>query len=107
MPKRPKKPTPAIAPPAGGSVRLYHGTNYDSAKCILVDGVDWKRARQTGGEGEFWCTVKEEDAMIHAACKGDNSPTLVRFDLPTEALNECLQEDPSTAEIHSETNIEF
>lgn len=81
-----------LVSPAGDKIRLHHGTDAQSGDYIVSSGIDYQQNLRSGGTGEFWVTIDEEDAHIFAGSNPmDGSPCVVSFDLPTAAIDLCIQ----------------
>ena len=71
---------------------LFHGTDSDSARNIVVNGIDKGAARNLGGGDVFWATEDKDIATLFAQAnpKG-GSPAVVAFKLPTSSYNSLLK----------------
>jgi hypothetical protein len=82
-------------------IRLFHGTDFESAQSIQTYGVSWEQAKQYGGEGHFWTTAKTEDARVFAISNpAGGTPALLSFDLPTGTIIDCFEMSPVGAYLY-------
>ena len=92
--------------PESGRLRLFHGTDSNSANWIIAHGLDKQRAIATGGTGDFWCTADFLTANVFAAVNPTGGmPIVIGFALPTDVVRRCLER--SWAYLHEMGIYEF
>jgi hypothetical protein len=96
----------AGSPPPTGFVRLYHGTDLASALDIVNNGVNRAKAAGWNASGEFWATVKPDDADLFALT-APGTPARVEFDFPEAVLALMADDSPPRAVWQDDQNVEF
>ena len=90
----------------GGDVCLYHGTDMQSARDIMLHGLDQASAAKYNGSGEFWATTDPDEAdlfaQVNPAC---GAPARFEFEIPAAILQNLLA--VGALFIHSTTTHEF
>jgi len=99
----------SISTSTTGAVRLYHGTDVESAQRIAGSGVIYESALRCGGTGEFWTSYDRSDAVTFAQSNlASGPPGIVSFNLPTAVIQHCLfQPIPWAWLHHGDAHIEF
>lgn len=88
------------------TVRLYHGTDEESAISIINDGANVELARRAGDDGHLWTTTSSGDAELFAQVNPANGkPVLVQMDVPIDTIQACLQSTPMGAFLDSPTEL--
>ena len=91
----------------GNAVRLFHGTDIESAKYIARFGVSQERIFEISGCDEFWMTTDSTDAAVFAGMSpiADGARGVVSFDLPYVTVETCLASE--SIEIHDQICVQF
>lgn len=100
----------SAAPAASDSLilRLFHGTDIQSANDILQHGVDEAKAAAWNGSGEFWATSDVNGARWYAISNPASPPAAcIGFDLPWAILQALLTQVPVVVICHGEHDYEF
>src|SRR5262249_46224765 len=72
-------------------VRLYHGTDRESAESILQIGLSQERSLALGG-GSFWATVDVSTAETFAGLNpAGGTPVILGFSLSIDVINLLLR----------------
>lgn len=82
-----------------GSLRLWHGTDIESADCIRTGGLAPLRAAAFGGEGYFFCTTDIERAVMYAKNSLSHKPMIMGFNLQTSLIKEFLELNPALVRV--------
>jgi hypothetical protein len=89
-------------------IRLYHGTDWQSAQRIASFGLNANQAAQYNTSGEFWATTDEVIAGWFAQVNpAGGTPAKLEFEVSKELLAELLSEVPPAALRHSSATYEF
>jgi hypothetical protein len=91
------------------SVRLYHGTDEDSANWIVSNGLNWNRLTRVEGAYAFCTTRSRAIACNYALINPARGiPTCVEIALPSGTLQTLLMKDPPwVAEVLEDNGYEF
>ena len=89
-------------------IRLYHGTDWQSANDILVNGLDAAKAARYNGGGEFWATTDILVAEWFARTNpSSGSPACFGFELDNDALQQFCGILPGVVVVHGAQDYEF
>jgi hypothetical protein len=84
--------------PSELDIRLHHGTDENSARDLLLHGVDQAQAAVFNVAGEFWATTSPADAETFAQVNpAGGVPARYSFDLPFGVLQTLLNSSPPRA----------
>jgi hypothetical protein len=88
-------------------IRLYHGTDIQSAQHILTNGLDRGKSARFNGGGEFWVTSIASSADYFArANPSGGTPVLLAFDLPDDLLPALAAATPAIVVDHEDSTWE-
>jgi len=89
-------------------IRLHHGTDQNSAKDLLLHGVNQAHAAAWNGTGEFWAATDHGRAEWFARSHPNSPPAACfEFSLPGAILQQILQMQPPGAVFHAAGDYEF
>ena len=97
-----------IQVPLDGTLRLFHGTDTESASLIQRYGFNLDMNLMAGGTGELWLTTDRTTVSMFAQTNPRGGPPIVLgLDLPVATLTHCLSGAPPLALMHGSTDFEF
>lgn len=84
------------------NVRLYHGTDLDSALNLVKSGLDALAAASYNSGGEFWATSALDVAEWFAQSNpAGGSPAIFMFEVPDIVLALLLKQVPPSAFVYT------
>jgi hypothetical protein len=94
--------------PPPGMIRLYHGTDVNSARDVLQNGLSQANAAVHNVSGEFWATTDIVSAGLFAMCNpAGGIPARYSFDLPERILAALLATQPPCVYPQGNDDYEF
>jgi len=91
-----------------GNIRLYHGTDKESAEDILRNGLNSSRSSEFNSSGEFWASPSDKYAYWFAKTNPRELEeiAIVSFEIPKSVFSLILK-NPRLVTRHSHMELEF